>query len=228
MAPIASIKKSELAAAAKSAKMASTSPTPAPATEPPVIDAPASTTEVIEAPVIEAPVIEAPVIGYPVAAPPAPTDKISSAIERVTELLNAQKVHCASLKDMISTLKDLQKDVVNMQKTAMKKKRSSTNPDGTPRPLSGVAKPSVITDELADFMAVAHGTLASRPQAVKSIVAYVRANDRYAPGDKRMVQCDEKLATLLRLEKDEKFKWLQLQAHLKVHFQIKSPAATSE
>ena len=45
----------------------------------------------------------------------------------------------------------------------------------------------------------------SRPQTVKRIWAYVRANDLQDPSDKRMIRCDESMRAVFKQEKVHMF-----------------------
>lgn len=78
-----------------------------------------------------------------------------------------------------------------------------------------VLEPTIISDELAQFLGKPSGTVMPRYDVGKEINAYIRANGL---GDGRKINPDEKLKNLLRLSEGDELTYFNLQRYMKHHF----------
>jgi chromatin remodeling complex protein RSC6 len=170
----------------------------------PVVEAPAP------APVVEAPVVETP------AEAPAPIDAstlasklndFGSKIQQVTTILSSMKADYKLLEKSVS------KELKAASKSKKGKKATSAN-----RQPSGFVKPSVISDELIQFLGKEPGTMMSRVEVSKGINEYITTNSLKDKVSGRQINPDAKLAALLKIGKDEVLTYFNLQRYLKIHF----------
>jgi chromatin remodeling complex protein RSC6 len=202
----------------------------APVTTAPAVTVTVESTPVVEkkpkaekkakaAPVVEAPapapVVEAPV-ETPAAEAPAPIDAstlasklndFGSKIQQVTTILSSMKADYKLLEKSVS------KELKAASKSKKGKKATSAN-----RQPSGFVKPSVISDELIKFLGKEPGTMMSRVEVSKGINEYITTNSLKDKVSGRQINPDAKLATLLKIGKDEVLTYFNLQRFLKIHF----------
>lgn len=104
-------------------------------------------------------------------------------------------------------------------KVALKagKKRTSAN-----RRPSGFTKPSLITDELIQFIKKVTkedpGKMVARTQVTKIINQYIRDNNLQDPSYGRRILPDKELTTLLKLNKNDELTYFNLQTKISPHF----------
>ena len=109
--------------------------------------------------------------------------------------------------------KSVNKEVKIAQKASSKKRRNNGN-----RKLSGFVKPTLITNELAEFLGKTIGTEMSRTDVSKEINAYITANGLQDKKNGRQINADEKLSKLLRLTNEDVLTYFNLQRYMKHHF----------
>lgn len=135
-------------------------------------------------------------------------DKFVSVLEKLQSVAN-------EIKEAIATVKQLQKEHVKLQKQTTKKTKKA--PSGQ-RTLSGFAKPSLLSDELCDFMGVSRGTSLARTEVTRMINEYIKKNNLQNEEDKRHIIPDTKLKTILKLSAEDKLTYFNLQKYMKHHF----------
>ena len=165
---------------------------------------PPKKTQVVAEPVAE-PVIESDV---PVAV--EESDKFTVVLDKLQSFVN-------DVKELISTVKTLQKEHVKMQKQTLKKNKKNTV-DGAKRNPSGFAKPTKLSDELCDFLGVAHGSSMARTMVTKYINEYIKKNNLQDENDKRHIIPDDKLKSILSIKEGDKLTYFNLQTFIKQHF----------
>ena len=167
--------------------------------------APAPVVEAAPAPAVEAaPAAEATV---DVSTLASKLNDFGSKIQQVTTILSSMK----------ADYKLLEKSVSRELKAASKSKKAKKASSGNRQP-SGFVKPSVISEELITFLGKEAGTMMSRVEVSKSINAYITANNLKDKVSGRQINPDAKLATLLKIGKDEVLTYFNLQKYLKIHF----------
>ena len=142
------------------------------------------------------------------------TDSIASKInvfsgklQQLSGFFNSVKTDFKLLEKIVS------RELKNAQKISSKKKKSSGN-----RQPSGFVKPTRISDELAQFLGKTIGTEMARTDVSKEINAYIRSNNLQDKANGRKINADVKLATLLKLNKEDELTYFNLQRYMKHHF----------
>lgn len=135
--------------------------------------------------------------------------KLSEYNSKITEI-NKQA------KDLQQFAKTLEKDFAVISK--MIAKTSKKNKSDKPRPLSGFAVPSALTDELYDFLKIQRGALVPRKDVTKLINEYIKDNSCRDEKDKRKIVPDAALKKLFRSSDDDKITYFNLQTYMKHHY----------
>ena len=146
-------------------------------------------------------------------------ENIDSLVLSVTdEIENARQSPKVSNVKFLRMINKNLKQLRIMSAKVMKKKSKTVRDHNSN---SGFLKPVGVSPELAKFIGWKPTELHSRVEVTKAICDYVKQNNLQNPEDRRIIEPDAKLQKLLGLtgSKDEvKFKYYQLQTHLKKHF----------
>jgi len=132
----------------------------------------------------------------------------------------------SNLATIKTDFKTLGKDVSRVMKVAIKASSKKRKNNGE-RKLSGFTKPTPISDEMANFLGVAHGTEMARTSVSKEIHNYVEKNNLKNPKNGRYFRADAKLTKLLNYQyvegtgddKKQMLGYFNLQKYMKHHFQ---------
>ena len=158
-----------------------------------------------------APVVDA------AAAPVVATSDVSLVSSKLTEfgakLQQLGSVFNTIRNDFKTLEKSVNKEVKIAQKASSKKRRNNGN-----RKPSGFVKPTLISNELAEFLGKTIGTEMARTDVSKEINAYITANGLQDKKNGRKINADEKLSKLLRLSKEDELTYFNLQRYMKHHF----------
>ena len=175
------------------------------------------------APVAAAPVKEEPVVAADAApATESEVDTGALATEFVGKL-NALSAMINSLKSEFRSLqKKYEREVKTAQKTSSKNKRKTGN-----RKPSGFVKPTKISDELATFLGKEKGVEMARTDVTREITAYIRGHNLQDKENGRKINPDAKLASLLKLKKNEELTYFNLQRYMSPHFAKAAKATTT-
>jgi len=128
------------------------------------------------------------------------------------------------LRLLATEVRKCSKDHDKEIKIAIKQKggKKDVDPNKPKRQPSGITKPALISDELADFLGVPHGSELSRPDVSKRIGAYIKEHDLQNPANKRIIFPDEAFGKLLRydstVEGIEQLSYFNMQKYLKIHY----------
>jgi hypothetical protein len=82
----------------------------------------------------------------------------------------------------------------------------------------GFMKPTLISNELAEFLGKAIGTEIARAEVSKEINSYIKAHGLQDSQNGRIINADEKLRKLLRLTNEDELTYFNLQKYMKPHF----------
>jgi chromatin remodeling complex protein RSC6 len=121
------------------------------------------------------------------------------------------------MKTLQSNFKVLQKEVTKERKE-IKKKEMKHSKNNIKRKPNGFAKPSLISDELADFLNIPRGSELARTEATSKIISYVKENHLQNPEKKKEFILDDKLKSLLKPGPNDIIGFFTLQTFLKSHF----------
>ena len=113
------------------------------------------------------------------------------------------------------------------QEKALRKIKKEMIPecDRVPRKPSGFAKPAYLSPELCTFLEVPADTELARTEVTKRLLQYVKDHNCQRPENKRIIDLDDKLKTLLEPVDNEEVSYFNIQRLLKKHYQ-KPEAAT--
>ena len=159
----------------------------------------------------------------PVVEASEPTDPAAFINQRLAEFSAKLQQLTSNLATIKTDFKTLGKDVSRVMKVAIKassKKRKSN----TERKPSGFTKPTRISDEMANFLGVAHGTEMARTAVSKEIHNYVEKHNLKQKDNGRYFRADAKLTKLLNYhykgdDKKLMLGYFNLQKYMKHHFQ---------
>ena len=114
-------------------------------------------------------------------------------------------------------------------KAAQKQSKKGRKQAKGDRPPSGFVKPTRISNELAAFLKVKPGTEMARTDVTKAINAYVTDNGLKNKTNGRIIEPDNALSKLLKLNKGEQLTYFNLQRYMTPHFakQNKQPTASA-
>jgi len=184
----------------------------------PVVEKKPKAEKKVKATAVEAPVVAPTPAPTPVVETPAETPvDVSTLASKLNDFGSKIQQVTTILSSMKADYKLLEKSVSRELKAATKSKKAKKASSGNRQP-SGFVKPSVISEELIQFLGKEAGTMMSRVEVSKSINAYITANNLKDKVSGRQINPDAKLATLLKIGKDEVLTYFNLQKYLKIHF----------
>ena len=139
--------------------------------------------------------------------------------EFMTQLTALRTLQAKVLTDFRALQKRTERELKAAQKANTKRKRKSGN-----RAPSGFVKPTLISDQLADFLGKAHGSELARTEVTREINQYIRANSLQDKDNGRIIKPDAKLKALLGVKDSEELTYFNLQKFMSPHFQKATPA----
>jgi chromatin remodeling complex protein RSC6 len=83
---------------------------------------------------------------------------------------------------------------------------------------SGFITPTLISDQLAEFLGKPAGTKVSRVDVSRLINTYIRGNNLVDPQNMRVINPDSKLRSLLAIGENDELTYFNLQKYMKPHF----------
>lgn len=174
-------------------------------------------------PVEEKKVVEPAVVVEPVVEAPKQEDELSIAYSGCTAKLSAMRQQMSSLILELRTLqKRSERELKAVQKASSKRKQRNAT-----RAPSGFVKPTLISDQLAEFLEKPNGTMIARTDVTREINAYIRLNKLQDPTNGRKINPDAKLKKLLVLKPTDELTYFNLQRYMSQHFQKSTPVATA-
>jgi chromatin remodeling complex protein RSC6 len=201
-----------------------TTATPATTAAPAPAKAKASKKVVAEAaaPVNEVTLTPAPAPVVEAAAPAAA--EASSIAVKMTEFSAKLQQLIGLFSTVKSDFKTLEKVMSREMKLAAKASSKKRRSSGDRKP-SGFVKPTVISDELAQFLGKEIGTEMARTEVSKDINTYIRSHNLQDKANGRIIHPDAKLTKLLKVAKGDELTYFNLQRYMKHHFQKATASA---
>ena len=148
------------------------------------------------------------------ASPPAELsleDQFKDILTRLQQFRNLSQT-------LMVDVKKLQKNVNRRVRESTRKNKKRKNTDGSKRPPSGFAKPTLISDSLCQFLGVEAGTMMARTEVTKHLTKYIKAHELQDEKNKRIINCDSALAGLLNVQPSDEVTYFNLQRYMKPHF----------
>tara|TARA_B100001250_G_C19551084_1_gene679009 strand:+ start:109 stop:732 length:624 start_codon:yes stop_codon:yes gene_type:complete len=134
--------------------------------------------------------------------------------EFMAQLTSLRTLQAKLLTDFRGLQKRVDREIKAANKLSNKRKRKTGN-----RAPSGFVKPTLISDQLADFLGKPHGSELARTEVTREINAYIRANDLQDKSNGRIIKPDSKLKKLLGVKNDQELTYFNLQKFMSPHFQ---------
>ena len=156
---------------------------------------------------------------------PTTTQKVDQVEQAFTGVLT-------TLTTFRSQITALQQQIRGMEKTVRKelkaaKRAAEKNSRKGNRKPSGFAKPAKISTELCQFMGQAEGAEVARTEVTQFIIKYIADNSLQNPENRKIIQPDAKLRTLLGVTDGDEVTYFNLQKFMNKHFHKKKKANAS-
>lgn len=173
----------------------------------------------VEVVVVPTPVPAPPPVTEPVPEPVKSEDDLSQAYSGCTAKLSLMRQQMSALILELRTLqKRSERELKAVQKAGNKRKQRHAV-----RAPSGFVKPTLISDQLAEFLSKPKGSLIARTDVTREINAYIRANKLQDEKNGRKINPDAKLTTLLTLQPTDELTYFNLQRYMSQHFKKATP-----
>jgi chromatin remodeling complex protein RSC6 len=149
----------------------------------------------------------------------------ASADTSITDLFAKYNKSLQDLTSQLATLKSefrvIEKGVSHKMRT-LDKMNARKNKNRGNRAPSGFVKPTKISDELADFLKVSHGTLMARTDVTRKINEYICEKNLKDGANGRHIHPDALLSKLLKYDEaknpGQQLSYFNLQKYLAPHF----------
>jgi len=150
-----------------------------------------------------------------------PVDVDTSTDDDLLAQTSAFVAKFQALNQAVSTLRtefrSLEKAWTKSLKTAQKAGAKRKRKTGQRQP-SGFVKPTLISDELANFLSKPSGTEMARTEVTREINKYIRAHNLQDKDNGRRINPDTSLTKLLKLKKGDELTYFNLQRYMSPHF----------
>lgn len=180
----------------------------------------------------------APAAAVEAAAPPAAAD--AAPASEAAAAVSAEGAISTEFSDFFTQLQSLSTQLLQLKtsfrqlerhasrelKTATKLSNKRKRRTGNRSP-SGFVKPTLISDDLATFLGKPKGSSLARTEVTREINAYIRANNLQHKENRRKINPDAKLKSLLKLKDTDELTYFNLQCYMSPHFAKSKPAATA-
>ena len=155
----------------------------------------------------------------------AETSAVANVADDFTQFINKFQAMISQFSALKAELRVIEKRTAKelkvAQKLTNKKKRKGT------RAPSGFVKPAPISNELADFLGLNHGSEMARTDVTREINKYIREHSLQDSNNGRKINPDKKLSTLLNVTPDIELTYFNLQKYMGPHFPKKTVEAAS-
>jgi len=143
---------------------------------------------------------------------------LASYVSVTTKLSSFRQQLSGLITEVRSLQKQAERDLKAVQKAGNKRKQRNAT-----RAPSGFVKPTLISDQLAEFLSKPKGSLVARTEVTREINAYIRANNLQDQANRRKIKADAKLTKLLALTPTDELTYFNLQRYMSRHFQKQTP-----
>ena len=166
-----------------------------------------------------------PVVVAPPEPAPAPVSTESTQVEEVSldqqfrDILSRIQEFRTLAASLTADVRKLQKNVTRQVRESNRKNRKRRVQSGdTKRPPSGFAKPALISDSLCQFLGKPSGTEMARTEVTKYLTQYIKQHSLQDSENKRRINCDSALKSLLNVSDGDEVTYFNLQRYMKPHF----------
>jgi chromatin remodeling complex protein RSC6 len=149
----------------------------------------------------------------PAEAAVQPTELAAAFAEFNTKLVAAKALQMSIQADFKALQKRSERELKAASKAGSKRKAKNAQ-----RAPSGFVKPTLIRDDLAEFLGLAKGSMVARTEVTRSINAYIRQNKLQDPSNGRKINPDAKLKKLLSIKPTDELTYFNLQRYMSPFF----------
>ena len=135
--------------------------------------------------------------------------RLQSYVERISVLHK-------DMKEMVTEGRGLEKEYASIVKIMSKKTKFVKNNED--RPLSGFAMPSLLSDELYEFLNIEKGTKVPRKDVTKMMNDYIKSSELREEKDKRLIRPNAALHKIFKSTDADEISYFNLQKYMKHHF----------
>lgn len=139
-------------------------------------------------------------------------------VDKFVVVLEKLQSFAADVKEMINTVKALQKEFNKVKNQKVGRKTKKVGGSDVKRAPSGFAKPTALSDQLCEFLGLAKGSSLARTEVTRIINQYVKTHSLQDKEDKRKINPDQKLKSIMTLQDGDKLTYFNLQSYIKHHF----------
>tara|TARA_B100000787_G_scaffold161547_5_gene141485 strand:- start:2584 stop:3375 length:792 start_codon:yes stop_codon:yes gene_type:complete len=144
------------------------------------------------------------------------TNIVANVADDFTQFINKFQSMISQFSSLKAELRIIEKKTTKelkiAQKLTNKKKRKGT------RAPSGFVKPAPISNELADFLGLNHGSEMARTDVTREINKYIREHSLQDSNNGRKINPDQKLSQLLNVTPEIELTYFNLQKYMGPHF----------
>jgi chromatin remodeling complex protein RSC6 len=138
-------------------------------------------------------------------------------LDQFSEFMAKLQAFSAQMSSLRTEFRGLERQVARDLKAAAKITAKRKRKVGNRAP-SGFVKPTLISNELADFLGKPVGTEMARTEVTREINAYIREHKLQDKDNGRKIIADKKLTGLLKLKKGDELTYFNLQKYMSPHF----------
>ena len=150
------------------------------------------------------------------------TTEIDDQFSTVLSTLSQFKSQITTLSVQLKGLEKTVKKEIKQNKRLITKKQTK----GSRKP-SGFAEASPISKDLCEFLGKDLGATVARTEVTKFVCAYIKQNSLANTDNKRVIQPDDKLKSLLGTDDDTVVTYFNIQRFMNKHFIKKTGAVDS-
>jgi chromatin remodeling complex protein RSC6 len=153
------------------------------------------------------------------------TVKFQVIFDKLHSMQNLLREIQTQLKTAHKDFSKVVKESNNNRKKSSKRNKTDQQANAAPRPPSGFAKPTHLSAALCAFLDVSDDTMLARTDVTRKINQYIKDHRLQDTEDKRNINPDDKLRSLLDPSDTSPLTYFNLQSRIKHHF-VKVEAAS--
>lgn len=142
-------------------------------------------------------------------------NNILNIINELTEDINTIKDACSKLSSKLKSLEENLNSEKNKKEEKTEKEEKKTKRARKP---SGFAKEGKISEDLCAFMGIVEGSLVARTEVTKFVIEYIKNNNLQDLENKKKINPDNKLKTLLSIGDKDELTYFNIQKKMNPHF----------
>jgi upstream activation factor subunit UAF30 len=144
------------------------------------------------------------------------TNDVLSITEQFSSVLNTLSSFKSTISMLSAQVKALEKSVKKQMKQLEREAQKNKNKGN--RKASGFAVPSKISNDLCNFMGKPEGSEMARTEVTKYIIQYIKNNNLPDKTNKKVINPDKALKSLLNVKANEEVTYFNLQKYMNQHF----------